>query len=188
MGKITITSGPDADKEYPLGDSQVIGRLGKCSIPLKDSRASREHARIYKSRGAYFVVDLNSKNGISVNGEPVTKVELSPGDRVQVGETWMQVDFDPETLAAASPSAGTPLHATPMGGGVEVRGTGGISAKPIRTEANRRNRTGDMNTRTSLAWLRTDLSQVSGLYRTLMMTGLFLLMGGLGYLCYLALV
>ena len=38
-----------------------------------------------------------------------------------------------------------------------------MSASPIRTEANRKLQTGQLNTRTSLAWLRTDLSQVSGI-------------------------
>lgn len=188
MGKITITSGPDTDKEYPLSDSQIVGRLGKCAIPLKDTRASREHARIYKSRGTYFVTDLNSKNGISVNGRQVTKAQLSPGDRIQVGETWMQIDFEPDPVGSPAAAKGTPVQPQPLslGADIEVRGTGGVSAKAIRTEANRRLQAGDLNTRTSLAWLRTDLSQVSGLYKALLTTGLVLLMGGLAYLAYLA--
>jgi len=188
LGKITITSGPDADKEYPLADSQVIGRLGKCAIPLNDTRASREHARIYKSRGTYFVVDLNSKNGIGVNGQQLTKAQLSPGDRVLVGETWMQIDFEPDEVGSAAAAKGTPAHPEVMTPDIEVRGASGISARPIRTEASRRQRTGDLNTKTSLAWLRTDLSQVSVLYKILLGTGFIMLAGGLAYLAYIAIV
>lgn len=187
MGKITITSGPDAGKEHPLADSQVLGRLGKCTIPLKDTRASREHARIYKSRGTYFVTDLNSKNGITVNKQQVRKAQLSPGDRIQIGETWLQIDFVPEPVDA--PRARSQKDPGPLSADIKVRGSSGISAEAIRTgshKVGKGGRTQNNVTRTSLAWLRTDLAQVSGLYRLMLMLGLVLLAGGLGYLAYLA--
>lgn len=190
MGKITITSGPDAGKEYPLADSQVVGRIGRCAITLNDTRASREHARIYQSRGTYFVTDLNSKNGVQVNDQQVRKAQLSPGDRVLVGETWMRVDFEPEVVdppAARAPTSPNPHpRASPE---ISVRSGPGITAEPIRTGAHglaKGGRSQHSITRTSLAWLRTDLAQVSGLYRMMLMLGLVLLAGGLGYLAYLA--
>jgi pSer/pThr/pTyr-binding forkhead associated (FHA) protein len=192
LGKITITSGPDGGKEYPLADSQVLGRIGRCSITLKDTRASREHARIYKSRDTYFVTDLNSKNGIQVNDEKVKKAQLSPGDRVLIGETWVRVDFEPETFDPPVTEAPTP-HGPPARGtrDIKVRGGTGVSAEPIRTGAHglpKGGRSQHNITRTSLAWLRTDLAQVSGLYRVMLLLGLVLLAGGLGYLTYLAVV
>ena len=106
MGKLTITSGPDKGRGFPLGDSQVLGRLGRGTIPLKDTRASREHARIYRAADGFHVVDLNSKNGILVNGEKVEKARLSPGDEVQIGDTWCKIDYDEAELAPAAPSGG----------------------------------------------------------------------------------
>ncbi|MAG58177.1 MAG: hypothetical protein CMJ83_17970, partial [Planctomycetes bacterium] len=177
MGKIIITSGPDTGKEYPLTDSQVLGRLNRCTITLRDTRASREHARIFKNQGTYFIVDLESKNGIVLHGKTIRKAQLTPGDEMQVGETWLKVDFDPDPLpdpqrssATPPPSAGRLL--TPD---IKVRTDGpGISAEPIRTGAHARSggRTQDHMTRTSLSWLRTDLSQVSRLYQVMLYIGL----------------
>ncbi len=187
VGKITITSGPAAGTEYPLADSQVVGRLKKCGVPLQDTRASREHARIYKSQGTYFITDLNSKNGVTVNEEQVRKAELNPGDRIQVGETWMRIEFEREEVTG--PEERVEDAGRPVGPGIQVRGTGGVSAEPIATASYKRTSgfSGQNQnvTRTSLAWLRTDLAQVSFLYRFLLGVGVVLLTGGIGYLVYL---
>ena len=191
MGTITITSGPDTGKEYPLAESQVIGRAGRCAITLNDTRASREHARIYKSRGTYFVTDLNSKNGVQVNDQPISKAQLSPSDRVLVGETWMRIDFEPELPDASNAPRQAPAASTGRTPEIQLRAASGVSADPIRTRSHARgkgSRSGRSVTRTSLAWLRTDLAQVSGLYRAMLTSGLVLLAGGLGYLAYLAVV
>jgi pSer/pThr/pTyr-binding forkhead associated (FHA) protein len=190
LAKLTITSGPDSGKEFPLGDSQIIGRLKRCSIPIDDTRASREHARVYRSRDQFFVTDLNSKNGVVVNGETVLKAELNPGDSLRVGETLFRIDYEPSAFAAPSPGSGRqpprPSPSEPLGSDVRVRATGtGISAEPIRTTAHRMTGGGDHLTRTSLAWLRTDLSQVSSLYRIMLYLGFVLVAVGLGYLAYM---
>lgn len=201
MAKLTITSGPDKGREFPLGDSQVLGRLGRCTIPLKDTRASREHARIYRAPDGFHVIDLNSKNGILVNGQKVEKAKLAGGDEIQVGDTWCRIELDAADAAAfeaasevrpeSARSAATPAPArTPGSAEVLLRakdGTGRVSDEPLRTGAQRQQRTGmaaASPTRTSLAWLRTDLAQVSSLYRVLLGAGLVLLAGGLGWLAW----
>jgi len=160
-------------------------------VPLNDTRASREHARIYKSQGTYFITDLNSKNGVTVNEEQVRKAELSPGDRVQVGETWMRIEFEREEVMPGG-DGGDDVPRPSIGPGIQVRGTGGVSAEPIATASYKRTSgfSGQNHnvTRTSLAWLRTDLAQVSFLYRFLLGFGVVLLTGGIGYLVYLLIV
>jgi pSer/pThr/pTyr-binding forkhead associated (FHA) protein len=49
---------------------------------------SRRHARITRGRGGYFITDLDSSNGTTVNGyrlDPNRAYRLRNGDRVKVG-------------------------------------------------------------------------------------------------------
>ena len=54
---------------------------------------SRRHARITKGRRGYFITDLGSSNGTTVNGEPLVPHRarlLRNGDRIQVGLVVIQ--------------------------------------------------------------------------------------------------
>jgi hypothetical protein len=54
---------------------------------------SRRHARITKGRGGYFITDLGSSNGTTVNGHSLTSqraYRLRNGDRVKVGLVVIQ--------------------------------------------------------------------------------------------------
>jgi pSer/pThr/pTyr-binding forkhead associated (FHA) protein len=49
---------------------------------------SRRHARITKGRAGYFISDLGSSNGTTVNGQPIEPNRariLCDGDRIKVG-------------------------------------------------------------------------------------------------------
>lgn len=181
MSEITITTGPRAGATYPLQDSQIIGRLPKCAIPLDDAGASREHARIYRRGGGYFIVDLNSKNGVFVNGARVEKAALGDGDEIQIGETWMRLSIEEESEEEIGrpASAGRPLSSS-AGPEVAIRRSrpGSISDRPVRSRQAE-------DTRTNMAWLRADLGQTSGLYRALVAAGLLLVGASLCYLVYL---
>ena len=49
----------------------VLGRAPDDGLPVDSERASRRHARVEPFDGGYRVVDLDSKNGTYVNGEPI---------------------------------------------------------------------------------------------------------------------
>ncbi len=63
----------------------LIGRLGECNLTLRDSRISRRHARILRKDGAYLIEDLQSRHGLTVNGERTLRHGLVVGDRVEFG-------------------------------------------------------------------------------------------------------
>jgi phosphoserine phosphatase RsbU/P len=62
-----------------------IGRHADNDIVLRDSRASRSHARIVFEDGRYFVEDAGSRHGVSVNGKRVERHPLASGDRIEFG-------------------------------------------------------------------------------------------------------
>lgn len=68
---------------HPLPFS--IGRQADNHLVLKDNRASRNHARIVAEHGDYFIEDLNSSNGVYVNGAVISRHKLASSDRIEFG-------------------------------------------------------------------------------------------------------
>jgi hypothetical protein len=63
-----------------------IGRDSACDLQLFDVRVSRNHAQIEFSAGEYVLTDLNSSNGVYVNGARLTRpVVLQDNDVLEIG-------------------------------------------------------------------------------------------------------
>ena len=62
-----------------------IGREEENTIRLNDERVSRFHAKIQEDGGRTILTDLDSTNGIRVNGRPVQMRVLKPGDQIAIG-------------------------------------------------------------------------------------------------------
>jgi pSer/pThr/pTyr-binding forkhead associated (FHA) protein len=65
----------------------VIGRSKDSDIQLADSNMSRRHAELRQEGTAYWIVDLDSTNGIELNGRRVKRAKLDEGDTVTLGST-----------------------------------------------------------------------------------------------------
>jgi hypothetical protein len=64
----------------------LIGRSGSCDLVVDDELASREHCRVTIEGGRVWVTDLESRNGVLVNGARVVgKQELHHGDTITIG-------------------------------------------------------------------------------------------------------
>ena len=72
-------------KEYELGDLTVLGRKSSCAIRVPSPRCSREHCRILKGSGGFFLEDLGSSNGTQVNGAKVGRQLLKNNDEILLG-------------------------------------------------------------------------------------------------------
>ncbi len=71
-------------------DRIVIGRAKECQIVVSDNLVSRHHAAVQKIRDDYYITDLDSTNGVLVNGDPIkpgTYVLIKPSDVITVGRT-----------------------------------------------------------------------------------------------------
>ena len=62
-----------------------IGRQSGSHLVLRDARISRSHARILTEGGHYFIEDLDSRNGVFVNGDRVRRRKLASSDRIEFG-------------------------------------------------------------------------------------------------------
>ena len=65
----------------------VIGRSKECDVQLADPNVSRRHAELRQEGASYWVVDLDSTNGIEVNGRRLKRAKLEDGDRITLGST-----------------------------------------------------------------------------------------------------
>jgi hypothetical protein len=65
----------------------VLGRSAGCDVRLEDPNVSRRHAELRQQGTAYWIVDLDSTNGVEVNGARVERSKLDHGDTVTMGES-----------------------------------------------------------------------------------------------------
>lgn len=71
--------------DLPRG-ATILGRSSDCHVTIEDPLVSRHHARIVLEGDRAVVYDLNSRNGVKVNGVPVREpAELRDGDRLRIG-------------------------------------------------------------------------------------------------------
>ena len=80
-------------ESFPLGEELSVGRGAGCAVVLADDTfVSTVHARIFMRGNDPYVEDLGSTNGTLLNGETVVEpIRLRPGDRVQFGQTVMEL-------------------------------------------------------------------------------------------------
>jgi chromosome segregation ATPase len=72
---------------HPLGRRSTIGRTSDNQIQVEATHVSRHHAVILGSEQHCIIEDLNSTNGISVNGKRVARQMLNDGDIVKIGQS-----------------------------------------------------------------------------------------------------
>ncbi|RME71954.1 MAG: FHA domain-containing protein, partial [Planctomycetota bacterium] len=90
------------------------------TITFPDPGVEWSHARIYHSKGRYWIEDLQSRGGVRVNGRRVLHKALADGDRLAVGETELvfeRVETTEPPLEATEPKASGAASAA-LGGAI----------------------------------------------------------------------
>jgi pSer/pThr/pTyr-binding forkhead associated (FHA) protein len=90
--RLVVVSGPDRGKEFGIPpEGGVVGRSESCTMRLEDAAVSRQQFRIGIRDGKPLVVDLGSTNRTKVNGEPIEMRTMAIGDRIEIGNSVLQV-------------------------------------------------------------------------------------------------
>jgi len=80
-------TGPGAPREFTLElDETVLGRSLSATISIESSGISRQHAVVKRAGPEFSVTDLNSANGIYLNGVKTHSAILREGDALQLGD------------------------------------------------------------------------------------------------------
>jgi pSer/pThr/pTyr-binding forkhead associated (FHA) protein len=91
---LEVLGGPEDGRLFPLTTaSATIGRLETLELVLElDASVSRVHACITQEDGRYFIEDLGSTHGTSVNGRAIqVKTELQANDEILIGSTLLRL-------------------------------------------------------------------------------------------------
>jgi two-component system response regulator HydG len=109
---LTMTAGARTGTSFLLdaGQPNRLGRGTDCEIVLVDPNCSRVHAQIERVTDGWWVADQDSRNGIFVNDQQVSRARLQDGDRLRLGETvftFYQTD-EPPTLTTAREQIAVP--------------------------------------------------------------------------------
>jgi pSer/pThr/pTyr-binding forkhead associated (FHA) protein len=104
--KLIIEDDEGKTTVYPLAESEVaIGRRDGNTIRLMERNVSRRHAKLSRTNGTVFIEDLDSYNGIRINGERITgKYEVKEGDLVEIGDYHLALQRT-EVQEEAAPAA-----------------------------------------------------------------------------------
>jgi len=70
----------------------IIGRSRRADIVLSDPNVSRQHAEVRREGDSYVVLDLDSTNGVFVNGRPAKRATLQEGDVIELGATRLRFE------------------------------------------------------------------------------------------------
>jgi len=85
-----VRAGRVVDEHILSMPSYVVGRSEDCSIVIRSKFLSRHHALISNDSRGWSIADLNSTNGLQVNGRQVKMWRLKDGDVVDIGECQLR--------------------------------------------------------------------------------------------------
>lgn len=96
-------SAPEITVRTPSGQTHafrtafILGRDRECQVRIDDGRVSRRHARVAYNGSEWRIEDLDSGNGLHVNGRRVQSAPIKPSLAVSLGpdgpELTLEADF-----------------------------------------------------------------------------------------------
>jgi chromosome segregation ATPase len=88
---------------HALARRTRIGRAPGCELQIDSSSVSRQHALVVMGQRDVIIEDLNSTNGVLVNGRKISRQLLNDGDMVTIGEAQFRFKLSPAPRAGEAP-------------------------------------------------------------------------------------
>jgi len=108
FGFLTPVGGGDP---FPLSKTEmIIGRHRSCDIVLNFTNVSGKHCKLVLSEGYWYILDLQSTNGVKVNDVKVTDRRVDPGATLAVSKHIFKVQYDPRQNGATGLPPNTMLQ------------------------------------------------------------------------------
>src|SRR6059058_5228096 len=110
---VALGDGPSILLDKPI---LLLGRHPECDVQIDSRKISRRHCCIAQVDDYLVVRDLDSTNGVRINGVRVTEGRLKPGDELTVGNHRYRVTWDEAPLAPPPAARSAPPAARAAGG------------------------------------------------------------------------
>jgi hypothetical protein len=96
-GAVRLLIRVDGDSEvvHVLGRKTTVGRTPDNDLQIDAKFISRNHAVILAGPNHTIIEDLNSTNGVAVNGKRITRHTLRDGDNLSIGKTSFRFSVRP---------------------------------------------------------------------------------------------
>ena len=72
----------------------TLGRRDSCDIPLRYPNISGLHAQLSFRNGYWYIRDMNSTNGVKVNGTRIQEKLLHPRDEITIGKRKYVIEYE----------------------------------------------------------------------------------------------
>ncbi len=105
--RLLVRTEGDTGIVHLLRRTTTIGRTPDNDLCIDADFISRHHAVVLVAASGTVLEDLNSTNGVYVNGVRVSRHQLSEGDLVTIGKTGFRYILKPQAEAAGHPGAVT---------------------------------------------------------------------------------
>lgn len=119
MAWLVVEDPSRGDAPFALEDRTVLGRELDCALRdvfAERTWVSRRHACVEKRGDGFFVTDLGSRNGTSLNGTPLAGwTRLHEGDRLEIGGVELR-------FRERDPADAAPVPTSPGGDGLGEQG------------------------------------------------------------------
>lgn len=112
---LTCLTGLDVGRTFPLAEEKTdIGRGTQVDFRLRDRAVSRAHIRVLREGSLFTLVDLDSPNGVYLNGHRVKSSEpLADGDVIELGQTLLRFQAAVEEAPAPAEPVEPPAPSEP---------------------------------------------------------------------------
>ncbi|NQZ57833.1 MAG: FHA domain-containing protein [Lentisphaeraceae bacterium] len=95
LASLRILAGPSTEKVFSIvTDSVTMGRSDEADIVIDDTLLSREHIRLFRKKGKWYLEDLGSSNGTWLGGREVkNQMEVGNYQRIRAGNSLCEIIF-----------------------------------------------------------------------------------------------
>lgn len=106
--RLVVLNTDFAGREFPCSRTELrIGRTDENDIALDHRSLSRTHCKVVREdNGEWRVIDMQSANGLMVNGESYAQVTLRSGDVIELGHVKFKFVGPGESVAVPPPASG----------------------------------------------------------------------------------
>jgi soluble lytic murein transglycosylase-like protein len=115
---VVVSSVRDSGDFAPFSHPFRIGRASECEVCIDNEYVSRVHAEVSFEDGSWWIRDLNSSNGLYLNGRRVERISINGPTTIRLGIEGPEILFEPQAQPANAepPScAGSAPPAVPQG-------------------------------------------------------------------------
>jgi predicted component of type VI protein secretion system len=96
---VALTEGPNLVLDKPI---LLVGRHQECDVQIPSRKISRKHCCIAQVSDYVVVKDLNSTNGVRLNGERLPELVLRHGDELTIGNFRYRLEWPLNGVKAAT--------------------------------------------------------------------------------------